>query len=160
LWPNRPGDVDDADERVLDAAFPGARRRRARAALREISLGRHQRRATVSWVCGNNNGWCLLRRTATRQVDAMASILERLRQKIRDRAYYLSSHAEEEMEDDHLERQDIEHAILTGRIQKKLTKDPRGPRFRVEGPTGDGRLIHVICRLDENENLRIITVYA
>jgi len=90
----------------------------------------------------------------------MASILERLRQKVPDRAYYLSSHAEEEMVDDQLERHDLEHAILGGRIQKKLTRDPRGPRFRIEGPAGDGRLIHVICRLDENEDLRIITVYA
>jgi hypothetical protein len=90
----------------------------------------------------------------------MASILQRLRQKVRNRAYYLSSHAEEEMVDDQLERYDVEHAILKGRIHKKLTQDPRGPRFRVEGPAEDGRLIHVICRLDENDELRIITVYV
>jgi Domain of unknown function (DUF4258) len=90
----------------------------------------------------------------------MASILKRLRQKIRNRDYYLSSHAEEEMLDDQLERDDIEHAILKGRVDKKMTGDPRGPRFRVEGPASDGRLIHVVCRLDENEDLRIITVYA
>jgi hypothetical protein len=90
----------------------------------------------------------------------MRGILQQLRQKIRDRAYYLSSHAEDEMADDQLERSDIEHAILNGKIEKKLTHDPRGPRFRVEGPAADGRIIHVICRLDENEELRIITVYA
>ena len=90
----------------------------------------------------------------------MASMLQRLRQKVVDRAYYLSSHAEEEMTDDELERRDVEHAILKGTIEKKLTQDPRGTRFRIEGPATDGRLIHVICRLDENEQLRIITVYA
>lgn len=90
----------------------------------------------------------------------MRGILQHLRQKITDRAYYLSSHAEEEMWDDRLERVDVENAILKGRIQKKLTQDARGTRYRVEGPTIDGRMIHVICRLDEEENLRIITVYA
>jgi hypothetical protein len=90
----------------------------------------------------------------------MRGLLQRLRQKVVDRAYYLSSHAEEEMADDQLERSDVEHAILKGRVQKKLTEDPRGPRYRVEGLATDGRLIHVVCRLDENDDLRIITVYA
>ena len=90
----------------------------------------------------------------------MRGMLQQLRQKIRDRAYYLSSHAEDEMNDDQLERPDLEHAILNGKIQKKLTHDPRGVRYRVEGPAKDGRLVHVVCRLDENDDLRIITVYA
>lgn len=90
----------------------------------------------------------------------MRGILQRLRQKVIDRDYYLSSHAEEEMADDYLERPDVENAILKGRIHKKLTHDPRGPRYRLEGPTQDGRLIHVVCRLDEDDHLRIITVYA
>jgi hypothetical protein len=88
------------------------------------------------------------------------AILQRIRQKVVERAYYLSSHAEEEMEENLLEQIDIDHAILKGRIQKKLTQDPRGPRYRVEGPAVDGRRIHVICRLDESDQLRIITVYA
>ena len=90
----------------------------------------------------------------------MSSVLQRLRQKIVDRSYYLSTHAEEEMRDDELQREDVEEAILEGQLQKKMTHDPRGPRYRIEGPTLDGRSIHVICRLDENDHLRIITVYA
>lgn len=43
---------------------------------------------------------------------------EQIRQKIRDRDYYVSAHAEDEMVDDYLERQDVEHAILHGRIDK------------------------------------------
>jgi len=64
------------------------------------------------------------------------------------------------MLDDRLEREDIENAILKGRIQKKLTEDVPGTRYRIEGPAKDGRLIHVICRFKENSNLIIITVYA
>src|SRR5713226_9626250 len=90
----------------------------------------------------------------------MRGILQQLRQKVIDREYYLSSHADDEMADDELERSDVENAIVKGRIQKRMTRDPRGTRYRIEGPTSDGRIIHVVCRLDENEGLRIITVYA
>jgi len=86
--------------------------------------------------------------------------LQRIRQKVIDREYYLSSHAEDEMLDDDLERIDVENAILKGRIEKKLTEDIRGTRYRVEGPASDGRFVHVLCRFKEDANLVIITVYA
>jgi len=86
--------------------------------------------------------------------------LSRIRQKVIDREYYLSSHAEEEMVDDRLERKDIENAILRGKIDKKLTYDLRGTRYRIAGPTEDGRLIHVVCRFKEAGDLIIITVYS
>lgn len=86
--------------------------------------------------------------------------LQRIRQKIVDKDYYLSVHAEEEMFDDGLERSDVVYAILNGRIEKKLTEDIRGTRYRIEGPAKDERLIHVVCRFKEEGNLIIITVYA
>ncbi|MCU0568136.1 MAG: DUF4258 domain-containing protein [Oculatellaceae cyanobacterium Prado106] len=64
------------------------------------------------------------------------------------------------MVDDYLERKDIEHAISRGRIEKTMTHDTRGIRYRIEGATIDGRLIHVICRFREDNSLIIITVYA
>ena len=88
------------------------------------------------------------------------SLLQKIRQKIIDREYYLSSHAEEELLDDALERQDIEHAILKGRVDKTMTEDIRGTRYRLEGPARNGQSIHVLCRLKEDANLIIITVYA
>jgi hypothetical protein len=87
-------------------------------------------------------------------------ILQRILQKIIKREYYLSSHAEEEMWSDDLERKDIENAILNGKIEMKMTKDFRGTRYRIEGKSLDGRLIHVICRFKDNSELVIITVYA
>ena len=89
----------------------------------------------------------------------MATI-QQIRRMVVDRAYYLSSHAEDEMLDDRLEREDVENAILKGRIEKELTGDLRGKRYRIEGPAKDGRLIHVICRVKDDGNLIIITVYA
>ncbi len=59
--------------------------------------------------------------------------LQKIRQKIIDRKYYLSSHAEDEMMADDLERIDVENVILEGRIEKKLTRDKRGTRYRVVG---------------------------
>lgn len=64
------------------------------------------------------------------------------------------------MLDDGLERRDVEHAILNGRIESKLTHDLRGTRYRIEGPALDGRLIHVVCRFRDADSLIIITVYA
>ena len=88
------------------------------------------------------------------------SVLKKIQQRIIDRDYFMSSHAEEEMLDDDLERKDIENAILKGRTDKKMAQDERGTRYRIEGPARDGRLIHVICRFREDSNLIIITVYA
>ena len=86
-------------------------------------------------------------------------MIERIRARIRARDYYLSSHAEEETAEDGFERVDMENAILTGFVEKKLTHDPRGTRYRVEGPARDGRRMHVLCRFHEAGSLVIITVY-
>jgi hypothetical protein len=85
------------------------------------------------------------------------SRIQRIRQKIIDRKYYLSSHAEEEMYDDKIERIDIENVILKGRIDKKLSEDIRGVRYRIRGYSKDGRQMHIICRFKEDDNLIIIT---
>jgi hypothetical protein len=89
----------------------------------------------------------------------MMSLIENIRRKIRDRDYFLSSHAEEEMTEDNFERSDVENAILQGSIEKKLTQDPRGTRYRIEGPARDGRLLHVVCRFHEAGNLILVTVH-
>lgn len=87
------------------------------------------------------------------------STLDRIRQRVRQRDYYLSSHAEEEMMEDLFERADVENAILKGGVHKKMTRDPRGTRYQIEGPACDGRLMHVVCRLHAPDGLIIITVY-
>ncbi len=87
------------------------------------------------------------------------SVIERIRQKILKRDYYISSHADEGMAEDNFEREDVEYAILHGFIEKKLTHDPRGTRYRIEGPGTDGRLMRVLCRFKEIGSLIIITIY-
>ena len=87
------------------------------------------------------------------------STIERIRQAIRDRNYYLSMHAEEELAEDRFDRADMEHALLHGYIEKRLTHDPRGARYRIEGPAQDGRTMRVVCRFQETGSLIIITAY-
>jgi hypothetical protein len=41
-----------------------------------------------------------------------------------------------------------------------MTEDERGTRYRIEGRARDERLIRVVCRFHEIEDLLIITVYA
>ncbi|MBI5185886.1 MAG: DUF4258 domain-containing protein [Nitrospinae bacterium] len=57
------------------------------------------------------------------------------------------------MLNDELERADMENAILKGRIEKILTEDARGTRYRIEGAARDGRNVHVICRFREKYDL-------
>jgi len=96
---------------------------------------------------------------ATSTTQAMSSLLK-IRQHIVDREYYMSSHAEEEMLDDNLERANIENTILKGFIHKRMPHDSRGTRYRIEGPALNQKPIHVICRFRESANLIVITVYA
>ena len=71
------------------------------------------------------------------------SILQRIRQKIIDRRYLAGPHIREKMLQLRLTVDDIENAILSGYIVRKLTADPRGTRYLVEGATTDGRMVQV-----------------
>jgi succinate dehydrogenase flavin-adding protein (antitoxin of CptAB toxin-antitoxin module) len=88
------------------------------------------------------------------------SRIARIRRKILERDYYLSSHAEEELANDGFERSDMENAILHGRIERTLTDDLRGTRYRIEGPASDQRRLYVLCRFRGIGDIVIITAYA
>ena len=49
--------------------------------------------------------------------------------------------------------------IFHGQIERELTHDVRGTRYRIEGPAKDGRMMHVLCRFREIGDLIVITVY-
>jgi hypothetical protein len=70
--------------------------------------------------------------------------IEKLRECIRQQRYSISVHANKEMSDDNLVSVDLENAILTGKIAKRLTKDRRGTRYEVVGQACDGRTVAVI----------------
>ncbi len=87
--------------------------------------------------------------------------LDKLKQKVLKKEYeFTIPHFFEEMANDNLVFMDIENAMLKGRINRKLTRDPRGTRYEVVGPAKDGRPIAVICKIKSTSKLLFITTYA
>ena len=69
----RPRDADHAHQRILHPRLPGTRRRRAREAVRQISLGRRQRREAVARNCGADDGGRVL--ISRRNVDRVGDFI-------------------------------------------------------------------------------------
>lgn len=90
----------------------------------------------------------------------MKKTIDKLRQLVREQRYTISSHANEEMSDDELTALDVEQTILTGKIKKRFTRDPRGIRYEIVGHASDSRSVAVVCRMLSTGRLRIITVYG
>ena len=86
--------------------------------------------------------------------------LERIRGAILDQRYTLTEHACDEMNQDNLDVLDVETAILTGRVEQTLTRDPRGTRYVIVGKaTDETTLVGVVLRFVEHDELLILTVY-
>ena len=64
----------------------------------------------------------------------------------------------ESMVDHDLLREDVENAILRGRMIARI-RDPFGTQYAVEGPALDGRMIVSIVRFASDKNLFFVTVY-
>jgi hypothetical protein len=88
-------------------------------------------------------------------------IIHKIREKVKKQEYeFTIPHFFEEMADDNLNFADIEMAITKGGIGRKFTRDPRGTRYEVVGPTTNGREIGIICRIKSTGKLLFITTYA
>ncbi|MDQ7779773.1 MAG: DUF4258 domain-containing protein [Planctomycetota bacterium] len=91
-------------------------------------------------------------------------MFERVLQKLQDAIlageYEVTDpHFLEELAAEDLTLPDAETAILTGRITRRYTDDPRGTRYKVVGRSTDGRLLAVIVRIKESGVPLWITVY-
>jgi len=85
---------------------------------------------------------------------------ERIREAVLNQRYTLTEHAYEEMDDDNLDVLDVESAILTGRLEQTLTRDPRGTRYVIVGTATDElTTVGVVVRFVEHEQLLVLTVY-
>ncbi len=88
------------------------------------------------------------------------NILERIRRQIIESDYDISNHALEEAADDRFDIFDIETALLTGKITRKFSHDPRGTRYEIVGIAADyKRHVAVVGRFRGDQIFRIITVY-
>lgn len=88
-------------------------------------------------------------------------ILKEMRDKIRNRKYILTSHGEEEMDNDSLSIYDVEHCILTGRIlERQKDKVTVEWKYRINGKSLSGGELEVVAKLGPTGKLVIITVYV
>jgi len=87
--------------------------------------------------------------------------LERIRDCIRSGRYDLTSHAFDEMAEDELSLLDVEQSILSGKIDKIETGDPRGTKYVVH-ETGGSPFVNLatVGRFVPDGGYLIITVYA
>ncbi len=89
----------------------------------------------------------------------MAAI-DTIRKKVRDQEYeFAIPHFFEEMANDDLIFTGVEMVIANGSIRRRFTRDPRGIRYEIVGPTTDGRQVAVICRIKATGKLLFITTY-
>jgi hypothetical protein len=89
----------------------------------------------------------------------MPTRLTMIRAAIAEGRYLTSDHADGGMEEDDLTILDLEHVVAHGKIRKKETNDPRGPRWEIVGPTEDGRAVGVVVRMLQPDGVLVITVY-
>ena len=91
-----------------------------------------------------------------------ARALTRMREKVRRRLYVMTTHAEEEMDNDGLTIFDVESVILTGEIvERQRDRRTREPKYLVRGETVNGaRSAVVVGKFGPTDKLVIVTVYA
>jgi hypothetical protein len=88
------------------------------------------------------------------------AVIDVIREKVRRQEYeFAIPHFFEEIANDDLIFADIEAAIAQGRVRRRFTRDPRGPRYEVVGAATDGRQVATICRIKETGKLLFITAY-
>jgi hypothetical protein len=90
-----------------------------------------------------------------------ASIIAGIQQKVTNRQYRLTAHAEQEREAESITIREIEQALLSQRceIVENYPDDPRGASCLVLGFTEQGLPIHTVCGISLPDMLILITVY-
>lgn len=91
-----------------------------------------------------------------------ARALTRMREEVRRRLYVMTTHAEEEMDNDGLTIFDVESVILTGEIvERQRDRRTREPKYLVRGEIiGGTRSAVVVGKFGPTDKLVILTVYV
>jgi hypothetical protein len=88
------------------------------------------------------------------------SDLDRIRERFRLRQYDMSAHAMEGMAEALRTIEDIESAILSGRVSRIEKDDPRGTRYTIERVAMDRQTpVGVVGRFASSGGYLVITVY-
>ncbi len=87
-------------------------------------------------------------------------ILEQMREKVRALDYVMTTHAEEEMDNDQLSIFDVELILLSGQIVERQQDHQTDEwKYVIEGRTEASDVGYVVAKLSLTERLVIITVY-
>lgn len=87
-------------------------------------------------------------------------ILRRIREKVRSRAYVVTTHADDEMYEDDLTIHDVERAILTGKIVERQRDDHTSEgKYVIHGTSLESETVAVVAKLGFTGKVVIITVY-
>ncbi|MGB9674181.1 MAG: DUF4258 domain-containing protein [Anaerolineales bacterium] len=87
-------------------------------------------------------------------------ILKQIREKVRQRQYVMTLHAEEEMSDDDLSIFDVERSLLTGEIIERQKDAVTSEwKYLVKGNTVTGGEMMTVAKISPTGKLVIITVY-
>jgi hypothetical protein len=87
-------------------------------------------------------------------------ILKQIREKVRQRQYVMTLHAEEEMSEDNLSIFDVERSLLTGEIVERQKDVVTGAwKYLVKGDTVAGDEMMTVAKISPTGKLVIITVY-
>lgn len=89
-------------------------------------------------------------------------LLEKIRARVLARAYVLTDHAEQEMDEDGLSVFDVESAILTGRIiERQRDRRTREAKYVIKGSSVEGEEeIVTVVKLGPTGKTVILTVYV
>ncbi len=90
----------------------------------------------------------------------LESVLKEIREKVRNRKYLMTLHAEEEMNDDGMTIFDVENCLLNGKITERQKDKNTGEwKYLITGETFKKNEAVVVTKLSITGNLVIITVY-
>jgi len=86
--------------------------------------------------------------------------ISRFREFVRTLNYFVSIHAAEALEDDHLTILDLENIILTGEVvERQRDRQSREAKFVIRGETLSDRIAEVVVKTGPTGRLVVITAY-
>lgn len=83
---------------------------------------------------------------------------EEIKSLVKRKNYLFSEHADEERTKDKLTAEEIEQAIISGKVIEERLDDPRGESRLVAGKTEGGKLLHIVIGVRFDKPV-IVTVY-
>ena len=85
-------------------------------------------------------------------------IIESIQERVSKNEYFFSKHGDQERQNDNLTINEVEEALLSGRILEYYDDTGRGESCLVVGFSETGKPIHIVCG-SRGDWLVIITVY-